>query len=579
MGYLAAAIWQRTQTGVQLELLIQAALCLPLIAAALVPGYRAPAPGWYLLAGAGLLGTRALGGASWSLDVCVLANLPLLSESREERALSASRGLAGAALALATLSLGAAVARGQELAWARLLLFVPVLVLGARALLRGSRGLHLAVAAALVLLPTLLNLYRAVPNLASWIASVVALGAALITLVRAKVADGSLEPRRVRRWGLRLGFPVVLLVVLFGLLELVFQLIPNRQRRVVVPQPPLSWHIPGQAYRYRGALYAERENFELDLTWNRDGFNDVDHELDKPPGTRRVVVLGDSYVEAVMVPREDHFTTVLAKELSELSGKPVEPINYGWSGWGQRQELIALTEGGPLQDGGSYPPGFAYDPDLVVVEFLPSNDVRNNLPALEALINSDTASLWRVYWARALERGLYFSATLLERLDGISRAMRETPPHIGNEVYRPRPELEAELWAEAWAATERLFGELKAACDERSVPLVVVVFSSAGEVRATKTPADPAQNLDHTYPARRVAEICRQLEIPCLLPNEPLLPILEADESPHALSFKHDAHWNGKAHRAVGAFTAKWLLENGIWQRALELAKQREEKP
>ena len=579
LGYAGAGAWQRSQTGLQVELLVQASLCLPLILAPFLPRYRPPGSLAYALAVVALLGVRAQGGSSWSLDLCVLASLPLLSEAREVSPLPASRTLGGLALGLATLGLGVALARGQELAGLRLLLFLPVLALGGRALLRRPQGLHLAAAALYVALPTALALIRAEPNLASWIASLAALGAAGASWVRAKVTEGSLDPHRARRWGMRLGFPLVLLVALFGLLELAFQLIPNRQQRIVVPQRPLDWHVPGGRYRYLGALYSEREGFQVDVTWNREGFNDVDHELEKPPGTRRVLVLGDSYVEAIMIPREHQFTNVLGRELSALSGEPVEVLNYGWSGWGQRQELAALTEGGELHNGATYPPGFAYDPDLVVVEFLPSNDVRNNLPALEDAVSNDTATPWRVYWARALERGLYFSATLLERLDGITRAMHQAPPNIEAEVYRPRPQLEPELWAEAWAETERLFAELQAACRKRSVPLLIVVFSATAEVRAQAAPPDPALNHDHGYPARRVEEICKRLGIPCLQTTEALLPLCRANDSPRALAFKHDGHWNEKAHQAAGAYAAKWLHETGTWRRALSLAKRREENP
>lgn len=85
----------------------------------------------------------------------------------------------------------------------------------------------------------------------------------------------------------------------------------------------------------------------------------------KPPGTRRVLVLGDSYVFGVGVDEEHLFTTRLAERLSR-GGAPVEAVNAGVSGYSNDQQLILLEELGPQ-----------LAPDLVVLVMC-DNDFEGN---------------------------------------------------------------------------------------------------------------------------------------------------------------------------------------------------------
>jgi hypothetical protein len=51
------------------------------------------------------------------------------------------------------------------------------------------------------------------------------------------------------------------------------------------------------------------------VTTNSVGLRDVEHALSKPPGTYRIVVLGDSLSEAIQVDREKTFWAELQREL------------------------------------------------------------------------------------------------------------------------------------------------------------------------------------------------------------------------------------------------------------------------
>lgn len=91
---------------------------------------------------------------------------------------------------------------------------------------------------------------------------------------------------------------------------------------------------------------------------NSLGYRDREHAVRKPPGTFRVVVIGDSIAAGLKVDRfEDTLPPLLEGELRE-SGVPAEVISLAVSGYNTRQEVETLRDR-----------GLAFDPDLVLVAY------------------------------------------------------------------------------------------------------------------------------------------------------------------------------------------------------------------
>lgn len=118
---------------------------------------------------------------------------------------------------------------------------------------------------------------------------------------------------------------------------------------------------------------------------NDDGFRGPDYSFQKPPGTMRVAVIGDSFTEGQQVADDDTFSAVAQRILQAQcpfqfigkDGKPriidrVEVMNFGCDGYGTAQELITLKRW-----------VWRYSPDLVVLMFFSGNDMRNNSAVLE----------------------------------------------------------------------------------------------------------------------------------------------------------------------------------------------------
>ena len=105
---------------------------------------------------------------------------------------------------------------------------------------------------------------------------------------------------------------------------------------------------------------------------NRSGWRGPDRSADKPAGTVRVALVGDSYVESTAVEQDRAFGALAEKKLAQALGRPVEVANFGVSGYSPAQYLLVLRD---------YV--LATHPDVVALFFFPLND-------LEAL-TADTA--------------------------------------------------------------------------------------------------------------------------------------------------------------------------------------------
>src|SRR5262245_8333163 len=132
--------------------------------------------------------------------------------------------------------------------------------------------------------------------------------------------------------------------------------------------------LPDRAIGYRyapDAPYHWRGEGASDGRTSHRGWRDRDYSTEKPNFTTRILVLGDSYVQALQVPLDSTFHKRLERMLYERlkPGHAIEVPAMGLAGIGTTQEyLIYRTEGRAL------------DPDVVAVLWVP-NDPADNWPA------------------------------------------------------------------------------------------------------------------------------------------------------------------------------------------------------
>jgi hypothetical protein len=111
--------------------------------------------------------------------------------------------------------------------------------------------------------------------------------------------------------------------------------------------------------------------FGQTVRFNSFGMRDREHALEKAEGTFRVLVFGDSFIEALQVGLEESFSPQLEERLKACSAGRVEVLSAAVSGWGTDEQLAYLAR---------Y--GWRFRPDLILVAVTIHNDVADNLEEL-----------------------------------------------------------------------------------------------------------------------------------------------------------------------------------------------------
>lgn len=116
--------------------------------------------------------------------------------------------------------------------------------------------------------------------------------------------------------------------------------------------PVLGWsNIPDA----RGIF--SRAEFSYELNINSLGLRGAGITVEKPAGTRRIAVLGDSFVWGIGAAEPELFTTLLADSLPAT-----QVLNFGVAGYSPIQYHLLTSQ------------VLALDPDLVIISFCLGND-------------------------------------------------------------------------------------------------------------------------------------------------------------------------------------------------------------
>ena len=165
-----------------------------------------------------------------------------------------------------------------------------------------------------------------------------------------------------------------------GLIALAFALgVGEISTRLIFKDTTVLYPRYHTDYKYgRYTLRGTRPNTEfwhtsIDGSWkfvtNSKGFrNTQEFAYEKPSGTLRVMVLGDSHTQGHEARQEATFSAVAERYLDQHLGKS-EVINTGVSGFSNAEELVFLEN-----------EGVKYHPDVVVLGFF-ANDFEDNLKA------------------------------------------------------------------------------------------------------------------------------------------------------------------------------------------------------
>lgn len=310
------------------------------------------------------------------------------------------------------------------------------------------------------------------------------------------------------------------------------------------------FHVPGRSGWQRTTEY------DSYITINSKGLRDPERPYEKPDGTFRILMLGDSFVEGLQVGQDQTLPVQLEAVLSQQSSIPVEVINAGVSRYSTDNALLFL-EG----------EGLHYEPDLVIYNFYP-NDVleilENDLFRLVdgQLIRQPTP----VSFIDRLQLVLYdysyvyrFARGLSVRFNhATSEAYIDTPWGEVHPVYR------AELRSEedrAWDLIAHILERMQSVATESGAQLVVVSLPEdfQSEDRLWEQVAQSEEVLRRDAPNHMLARA-----VPEGVPYFDLLPGFRAKAQDQALYYPLDHHFNPAGQALAADLIATFLTEEGL---------------
>jgi hypothetical protein len=328
---------------------------------------------------------------------------------------------------------------------------------------------------------------------------------------------------------------------------------------------------------------------------NSDGLRDREHTRGKPPGTIRVAVLGDSYMEATSVALEDTFTAQLETRLQSCAGPlAVEAINFGVSGYGTTQELLTYE----MKASG-------YQPDIVLTAIYFGNDLHDNYQP----INDDEVPFYEVR-----DGALVLDLSHVKPIESQpwrirARLMLTDHSRVAMLLYRPwmafrnwqrgddgddskawdeelevlrSPAKDSEM-AGAWATTEAVLAKLAGSIRARGSEPWLTSVSITLQVDPDLAERDRFKRLlgveDLFYPEQRVARFAAERNLPFVPLAQPL-----ADHAAANHVYLHGGlsrltppgmgHWNHTAHRLGAEIVARRLCaESEVLRRARGAAR------
>ncbi|MEZ4635895.1 MAG: SGNH/GDSL hydrolase family protein [Caldilineaceae bacterium] len=379
-----------------------------------------------------------------------------------------------------------------------------------------------------------------------------------------------------------------------------------------VPDAVTGWSLQPNA---QGRYFAPMYEYDVDVRINSLGLR-ADEAIGyaKPEDVFRVMVLGDSFIEALQVKLEESLPQRLGQLYTAQTGRPVEVLNAGVSGWGTDQQLLWLQN-----------EGVKYSPDLIILAVYPRNDFMNNSEALEGanqgaiqkpFFEMDSDGLRLNYYPfdpanvpaiaqaeatqasettepgslTALGAWLHDHSALYRYADpririvaprvaaSLARTGLITPGQetkiaaqaadavpVAYGVYQRTPD---ETWQAAEAVTASLFAAVQRTATEMGANAAALLIAAPEQVYdeewqklLNQYPAMQRWDTDSAAPQQRAATALTAAGLPVL----DLLPLFrEQAKGATPLHYLNDGHWTPQGHDLAGQATFNFLADAAL---------------
>jgi hypothetical protein len=331
--------------------------------------------------------------------------------------------------------------------------------------------------------------------------------------------------------------------------------------------PTLGWDKPPH-----GEARIRRAEFDILIRINSRGLRGPEYDYAKPAGTKRLLILGDSFAEGYYVDEEETARAVLERRLNAGPCRGWEVVNGGTIAYSTDQEYLFFRE-----------EGHRYQPDLVTLLFY-HNDLLYNASARGP--GGEAKPFFGVDDGRLVVR----NAALAPDPDGAPN--RQNPGRaplqpwrgsialrlLSNRTVDASPELHRmlaglglvqpissdpprEFWpygpghgrevAQMWAITAALLGALREDVEAHGARLAVLYVPARFEVnptvwRTTRERYKLGRRWDPYVVFDRLRKELDAIGVPLLDPREALTRTESAGPPAY---YTRDVHWNAVGNR------------------------------
>jgi hypothetical protein len=332
------------------------------------------------------------------------------------------------------------------------------------------------------------------------------------------------------------------------------------------------------------------EGYIHEFVRNSTGMHDQDHPLEKPKGVFRILIVGDSFVEARQVSEAETSAAILETSLNSAPNSNIryEVISAGASAWGPTQELMYFRTEGKF-----------YNPDLILAFWYPANDLMDVLP--DHRMTFEGTNCYAPYfavcaesfdpepwfsapgispakdscssikkWGAYMLHQLYFSSRLYQHLEPLLVKYQARikynfnfSPWLGDT---PDPVLEY-----AYTLTDQIYAQFNDEAVQISGKIALVVVP-VKEALYYETDASARQQLEVQYPElknsnprlpnQRLGSFMNPRNIPVFDLQPGFVAHLNAGGG--VLYGEVDSHWNVPGNQLAGQLIAQWLIDNHL---------------
>jgi hypothetical protein len=311
-----------------------------------------------------------------------------------------------------------------------------------------------------------------------------------------------------------------------------------------------SWEIydtdpTKTAFVWKGHFGDKRE-FSNKIVLNNYGFWDRNWVIEKKPGLKRIIMLGDSFVESYQVSLNNSVHKRLEAILKE-SKENVEVLGMARSGNGTVEEERLLCNR-----------ALSFNPDLIILCFTPMNDVRNAQEILQTRAMKEAEfrlNKTPIYYLSHFYR-LSFLGWIIYKMDRFTAKLRyyDKIP-TDNFVYTSVP-IDGD-WMMGWQNIQDSLKRMYDACKRNKIRFAVISMSSPEQIAAFSN----AKNLktyvaglpklrnakwDFTEPDNRIEHFCKLNQIPVLILSKRFIAL--SYEEGTKIHWSSDRHWSDLGH-------------------------------